>query len=84
MQRVTSTKFQRAVGEVMFMPRRAPLTITNRGRDELVLVNAQEFNRLKELDKQSLYAWEAGQVDVDAIAQSEPSVESENLNYLLD
>lgn len=41
------------------MAKREPVSITDRGRDSLVLLSADEFERLKALDaRKAFYAWE--------------------------
>jgi PHD/YefM family antitoxin component YafN of YafNO toxin-antitoxin module len=49
-QRVTSSQFQKEYGRYSTLAKRQPLTITNHGRDELVILDAQEYQRLLRLD----------------------------------
>jgi PHD/YefM family antitoxin component YafN of YafNO toxin-antitoxin module len=48
--RVTSSQFQKEYGRYSTLAKRQPLIITNHGRDELVLLDAQEYERLRRLD----------------------------------
>lgn len=59
MTKVTSAEMQRKFGQFKEVAQREPVTITSHGRDSLVLISVQEFQRLKALDtRQAYYAWE--------------------------
>ncbi len=49
MTRVTSTDFQKSVGAYCDTALREPVIITNRNRDRLVLMDVEEYKRLKAL-----------------------------------
>jgi PHD/YefM family antitoxin component YafN of YafNO toxin-antitoxin module len=53
-QRVTSSQFQKEYGRYSTLAKRQALTITNHGRDELVILDAQEYERLRRLDAATL------------------------------
>lgn len=56
---VTSSEFLKNYGELARKAQREPVTITNHGRDSLVVISAEEFKRLKSFDtRQHYYAWE--------------------------
>ncbi|MSP81429.1 MAG: type II toxin-antitoxin system Phd/YefM family antitoxin [Alphaproteobacteria bacterium] len=56
---VTSAEFQKQFGRFRELAQREPVAITNHGRESLVLISADEFKRLKELDtRRAYYAWE--------------------------
>lgn len=85
MERITSTVFQRDIGRTMSQAKRSPIVITNHGRDELVILEASEFERLKQLDeRQTYYAWEMNQEQLEALENAQPSQEAEDLNHLMD
>jgi len=48
--RVTSSEFQKEYGRYSTLAKRKVVTITNHGRDELVVLDAQEYERLRRLD----------------------------------
>jgi PHD/YefM family antitoxin component YafN of YafNO toxin-antitoxin module len=54
--RVTSSQFQKQYGRYSTLAKRQALTITNHGRDELVILDAQEYERLRRLDVGTLDA----------------------------
>lgn len=50
MEKVTSKELQRRFGQVRAMAHRHAVIITHHGNDDLALVSAEEFARLKALD----------------------------------
>jgi prevent-host-death family protein len=68
---VTSAEFQRAFGRYREAALQAPVTITNHGRESLVLISADEYRRLKSRDRDSLLVTELSPSDLDAIAKAE-------------
>ena len=75
MAKITSAEFQKAFGRYREAALKAPVTITNHGRDSLVLLAADEYRRLKNLDRQALYVTELS--DADALAIAEAGIPSE-------
>lgn len=51
---ITSAEFQRAFGRYREAALKAPVTITNHGRDSLVLMAVDEYQRLKRRDRMAL------------------------------
>lgn len=51
---VSSAAFQKAFGRYREVALREPVTITNHGRDSLVLVGVEEYQRLKRRDQLAL------------------------------
>ncbi len=51
MPRVTSTEFQQSVGTYSDAAMREPVVITSHSRDRLVLMDIEEYNRLKTLEE---------------------------------
>jgi prevent-host-death family protein len=50
--RVTSSEFQQAFGALADKARREPVVITKHGRDSLVIMPVEEWERLKRRDRQ--------------------------------
>ena len=48
--KVTSSEFQKEYGRYSAMAKRHAVTITNHGRAELVVLDAEEYERLRRLD----------------------------------
>jgi PHD/YefM family antitoxin component YafN of YafNO toxin-antitoxin module len=49
--RVTASEFQKEYGKYSSLAKRQAVMITNHGRDELVVLDAQEYERLQRLDE---------------------------------
>ena len=58
MEKVTSADFQREFGRFRNQAQREPVMVTSYGRDDVVLVSAEEFKRLKQLELRPAFAWE--------------------------
>jgi prevent-host-death family protein len=50
--RVTASEFQNAFGQLSDQARREPVVITKHGRDSLVVMPVEEWERLKRRDRQ--------------------------------
>ena len=51
--RVTASEFQQAFGALSDKARREPVVITKHGRDSLVVMSAEEWERLKRRDRRA-------------------------------
>lgn len=70
--RVSSSEFLKSYGALSRRAQREPVTITNHGQDSLVLISAEEFQRLKALDtRRAYYAWELPEEWVKALEEAE-------------
>lgn len=58
MLKVTSGQFQKEFGRYRSEAHREAVIITNHGRDDLALISAQEYARLREFDQVARYVWE--------------------------
>ncbi len=68
---VTSADFQKNFGRYREAAIREAVTITNHGRDSLVLLSADEYRRLKRRDREVLHVSELSDQDVEAIRTAE-------------
>ncbi len=68
---VTSAEFQKAFGRYREAAQQEPVTITHHGRESLVLLSTREYRRLKQRDREALYAWELPEEDLQALAAAE-------------
>ena len=55
MKSVTTTEFYRNFGTYSDAAMREPVSITNHGRDSLVVLSADEYKRLKTMDSRRAY-----------------------------
>ncbi len=69
---VSAGDFLKAYGRISDAAMREPVSITNHGRERLVLLSADEYRRLKANDRQPLYPWEMGEDDLKALTLAEP------------
>ncbi|MCP4433797.1 MAG: type II toxin-antitoxin system prevent-host-death family antitoxin [Gammaproteobacteria bacterium] len=56
MNKVTSGEFQKEFGRYRTAAHKAAVIITNHGRDDLALISADEYKRLRQLDQQAFFA----------------------------
>jgi prevent-host-death family protein len=73
---VTSAEFQKGFGRYREVAQREPVTITNHGRESLVLLSAEEYRRLKRLDRRALHPWELDEHALAALEKAEPPPEA--------
>ena len=58
MKRVTTDEFQKKFASYKANAHREAVVITSQGRDDVVLISADEYKRLRQLDQQAVYAHE--------------------------
>lgn len=73
---VTSAEFQRNFGRYRETAIREAVTITNHGRDSLVLLSADEYRRLKKRDREVLHVSELSDQDIESIRTAEIPAEA--------
>ena len=73
---ITSAKFQKSFGRCREAAQREPVTITNHGRESLVQLSAEEYRRLKRLDRRALYPWELDEQTLVTLERAEPPSEA--------
>jgi PHD/YefM family antitoxin component YafN of YafNO toxin-antitoxin module len=82
--RVSSAEFLKRYGPLSDQALTEPVTITRNGRDRLVLVSAQEFERLRRYAPRARRIEELTDGELTAIAEAGMSPEHDHLNALLD
>ena len=81
MQNVTSREFQRNFGRYRDEALKSPLSITHNGRDRLVIMSANEYERLKRQGRQVLAVEELSDAELDAIRRAEPLTEAARYDH---
>ena len=81
MQRITSREFQRNFGRCQDEALREPLAITRNGRDRLVILSVDEYERLKRRDRQVLAVEELSDAEIEAIRRAEPPAEAARYDH---
>ena len=56
MPTINASEFQKRVGEFSDIARREPVTVTRHGRASLVLISAEDYERLRLIEKRSTKA----------------------------
>jgi PHD/YefM family antitoxin component YafN of YafNO toxin-antitoxin module len=74
--RISSAEFLKRYGAVTEQALREPVSITSHGRDRLVLLSADEYQRLRQQDRRALYPWELSPEDLRALEASDAPEET--------
>ena len=74
MQRVTSREFQWNFGRFQDEALKSPLSITRNGRERLVILSADEYERLRRRDRQALAVEDLSGAEIEAIRQAEATM----------
>lgn len=65
MIKITSAEFQKGFGQYRMEAHKNPVIITNHGREDLALISAEEYARLRQLDQRAFYAHEVDTLILD-------------------
>lgn len=84
MPKTTAQQFQRHIGRFQDLAVREPVEITRHGRRHLVLLSADEYERLKRRDRRAYAAHELPADLVRAVAKSRMARRHAKLDRLLD
>ena len=82
--RVSSADFLRKYGPLSDRALTEPVIITRKGRDRLVLVSAEEFDRLRRASRRARTIEELSEAEVAEIAEAHVPAEHDHLDALLD
>lgn len=74
--KVSSGEFQRAFGRYRELALQTPVSITNHGRESLILISVAEYRRLKQLDRRAFHPSELSADAIAAIKAAEPPPET--------
>jgi prevent-host-death family protein len=80
METATSADFHRKIGYYQDRALIEPVIVTRNGRERLVLLSADEYHRLKRLDRESLSVSELSDGELSAIARAEVPAEFARLD----
>lgn len=80
MQTVTSADLQRHLGTYTDRALTEPVLVTRNGRERIVMLSASEYQRLKQLDRRALAAWELSPDELASIASAEVPAEYAHLD----
>lgn len=82
--RVTTADFIKRWGALADRALSEPVTITKNGRDRLVMLSAEEYERLKSRDRRVVRVEDVADEDAELIADAEVPAEHAHLDSLLD
>ena len=78
---VSSGDFLKSYGRIVEAALREPVAITSHGRERLVLLSAQEYQRLKANEQTALYPWELDASSIRALEVAEPPEQAEAFDH---
>jgi prevent-host-death family protein len=81
MARVPASEFQREFGRLRGVAHREAVTVTSHGRDDVVLVSAEEYQRLRNLDRRVMHVSELSQEEIAALGTVEIPAEAARYNH---
>ena len=68
MPTTNATEFQKRVGEFSDIARREPVTVTRHGRASLVLISAEDYQRLKQIEQRVTRALRTSDLSAETLA----------------
>ncbi len=80
-QTISSADFLKSYGSIVQAALREPVSITNHGREHLVLLSAEEYRRLKQYDRTAMYPWELDDAALTALAAAEPPADAAEFDH---
>lgn len=80
---VSAAEFQKRFGLFRNHAQREPVMITSSQGQAVMLLSVEEYRRLKCLDRESFYAWELSDEDIEDIAQTEPPADTAQFDHEL-
>jgi prevent-host-death family protein len=81
MARVPASEFQREFGRLRGVAHREAVIVTSHGRDDVVLVSAEEYQRLRGLDRRAMHVSELSDEDLAALDAVEIPAEAARYNH---
>lgn len=84
MKRFSAQELQRNIGAVQDVALVEPVAITHHGRERLVLLSAEEYNRLKKRDRRSYAVEDLPEELIEEFSVAEMDARFDGLNKLMD
>jgi prevent-host-death family protein len=81
MARVPASEFQREFGRLRGVAHREAVIVTSHGRDDVVLLSAEEYQRLRSLDRRAMHVSELSDEDLVALDAVEIPAEAARYNH---
>lgn len=80
MAQVSSGELQKEFGRYRVIAHREAVVITNHGREDLVLLSAEEYRRLQDLEERAFHVSEMSDDDIASLSQVEIPAEAKLYN----
>jgi prevent-host-death family protein len=81
--RVPASEFQREFGRLRGVAHREAVIVTSHGRDDVVLLSAEEYQRLRSLDRRAIHVSELTEEELAALESVEIPAEAARYNHEL-
>jgi len=81
MARVPASEFQREFGRLRGVAHREAVIVTSHGRDDVVLVSAEEYQRLRGLDRRAMHVSQLSNEEVAALDAADISAVTARYNH---
>jgi prevent-host-death family protein len=81
MAKVTAGRFQKEFGHYRTLAHREAVTVTSHGRDDVVLLSAEEYQRLRSLERLSMHVSELSDDELRAFGQVEIPAEASRYDH---
>lgn len=78
---ITSVEFQRHFGRYQDEALKGPVSITRNGRERIVVLSAEEYNRLKRRDRQVMALSDFTELDILAIENAKAPTEASAFDH---
>ena len=78
---ITSVEFQRHFGRYQDEALKEPVSITRNGRERIVVLSAEEYNRLKRRDRQVMALSDFTELDILAIENAKAPMEASAFDH---
>jgi prevent-host-death family protein len=84
MVKISSAEFQKNFGRYQDVALKEPVTVTRNGRDRVVMLSVDEYQRLKRRDRRVMTASDFTQDDIAAIERANPPSDATHFDRELD
>ena len=81
--KVSDEDFQRHIGRYQDIALRQPVAVTRDGRETIVLISTEEYERLKRRDRDVLSLEDFSEADIESLERSRPAPESRAFDHEL-
>jgi prevent-host-death family protein len=81
MARVPASEFQREFGRLRSVAHREEVIVTSHGRDDVVLLSAEEYQRLRSLDRRAMHVSELTDHELAGLDRVEIPAEAARYNH---